>query len=161
MTQFLQHSVSLSTDIIAICVLFILLFAYGMYFGKSYLVSLVLTFYPARFLFEHFPFVDKLIFLKGDMLLTLNKVGIFILFLIPVHILIGRYVFSESGYGAERMFRTAGLAIAGVISVLVFNYGVINLDLLYNFTPVVDVLFSGADKLFYWSLAPLVILFVL
>ncbi len=50
--------------------------------GKSRIISLILAFYPARLLFENFPFMSKLLVLDGPNLLLLNKVLIFLLFLV-------------------------------------------------------------------------------
>jgi len=160
-SQILKNGLPISMDVIVLVGLFILFFAYAMYFGKSRIISALFAFYPAQFLFEHFPFMNKLLILKGDSLLTLNKVFIFLLFFIPLNIIIARYIFSDSGYGSSKMFRIAGFALAGVVVVLLFTYSVVNLDALYNFSSATDVLFSGTDKTFYWNVAPLVLMYFL
>jgi hypothetical protein len=150
-----------SMDAVVIVGLFILFFAYAMYFGRSRVISIILAFYPAQFLYEHFPFFDKLLLLKGESLLTLNKVVIFLLFFIPLDIIIARYIFSESEYGSSKVFRIAGFSLAGVILVLLFTYSVVSLDSLYNFNSMIDNLFSSTNNIFYWNLVPIILLFFL
>ncbi|MBI4155810.1 MAG: hypothetical protein HY507_01085, partial [Candidatus Zambryskibacteria bacterium] len=72
----------LSSDLAVLIIVFLAFFFYGMYFGRNMLVSLILSYYPSVFLFQNFPFIDKLIFLSGNKLVVLNKVVIFLIFLI-------------------------------------------------------------------------------
>jgi hypothetical protein len=160
-SQILKNGLPISMDLVVVVGLFIIFFSYAMYFGKSRIISAILAFYPAQFLYEHFPFLNKFLILKGDTLLTLNKVLIFLIFFVLLNIMIARYIFSESGYGSSKIFRVSGLAAAAVIVVMVFTYSVISLDSLYNFSGATDVLFFGTDKIFYWNLAPLGLLFFL
>ncbi len=99
--------------------------------------------------------------MKGESLLLLNKVLIFLVFWIVLDILIGRYVFQDSGYGSMHYARLAGYAVAMVIIVMIFSYSIVSLDVVHNFSPSIDVIFTGADRLFWWLLAPLALLFVL
>ena len=119
-----------------------------------------MVFYPATFFYQLFPFLNKLIFLKGDALIALNRFAIFLVFLILLDIMTARYIFSDSGYGASKFLRIAGYSLGAVILVMVLTHSVVNLDAWYNFSPNIDALFS-ADKIFYWNLAPVVLLFVL
>jgi hypothetical protein len=151
----------ISTDITVLVVLFIILFAFAMYFGKSSLISIILSFYPAVYFYQHFPYAEKLIFLHGDSLIIVNKIAIFLLFLIPLNIVIGRYIFSESTEGATHYFRTAGYALAGVIMFLIFYYGVISLASFYAFSPILNSLFESPSHLFWLSLAPVLIMLFL
>ena len=150
-----------SSDIFILVILFIIFFAYAIYFGKNNIISLILAFYPAQLFYEHFPFINSLLVLKGDSLLILNKVLIFLLFLIPFSILIGRYIFKDSGYGSMHYVRIAGYAVAMVILVLIFSYSIISLDVFHNFSPSIDVLFTPGNHIFWWNLAPLLLLFFL
>ena len=161
-TQLFKAGTSITTDIMFLVVLFVLVCAYSFYAGKSRIISFILAFYPAQLLYTQFPFIDKLLILKGDGLVVLNKAIIFLIFFIPLNILISRYVFAESGYGGSaHVLRIAGFSLAGVVVFLLFSYSIVSLDLLYNFSPTVDALFSTPDKVFWWHLAPLLVLFVL
>ncbi len=161
-TNFLHGGGSyFSSDIFVLVVLFIIFFVYALYFGKSRIISLILAFYPAQLLFQNFPFLNSLLFMKGESLLLLNKVLIFLVFWIVLDILIGRYVFQDSGYGSMHYARLAGYAVAMVIIVMIFSYSIVSLDVVHNFSPSIDVIFTGADRLFWWLLAPLALLFVL
>lgn len=150
-----------SGDVVILITIFAIFLVYALYFGKNRIISLLLAFYPAELLYKSFPFLDKLLFLKGDSLLLLNKVLIFLVFLVLLDIMIGRYVFHDSGYGSSHYMRMAGYALAMVIVVLLFSYSIINLDTVHNFSPSIDALFTGADRIFWWHLAPLALLFVL
>ncbi len=160
-TDFFKSGSALTNDIIVLGTLFILFATYALYFGKSRIVSLILAFYPAVFLYEQFPYASKLMFLHGDQPILLNKILVFLIFLIPLNIIIGRFVFAESGYGGSFHFlRVAGLALAGTMLALVFTYSVIDLSLFYSFSPTISALFVSA-YIFWWMLAPLVLMFFL
>ena len=148
-------------DIVVLAIVFAFFYLYGLYLGRHRVISFILAFYPARFLYGICPFTSDLMFLKGDSLLLLNKVILFLIFLIPLDILISRYIFSESTYGEAKFFRIGGFAIASVILVLVFSYSFVSLDSVHKFSPMIELLFNGSYRLFWWSIAPLAILFVL
>lgn len=162
-TNFFSGGVTqyLSNDIVILVLLFIFFFVYALYLGKGAIISLILAFYPAQFFFEHFPFISQTMLLKGDSLLLVNKALVFMLFLVPLTILFGRYVFHDSGYGSMHYARMAGYALLCVVLVLVFSYSVISLDGVHNFSPAIDALFTGVDRIFYWNIAPIAILFFL
>lgn len=148
-----------TSDIIALLILFIVAFSYSLYFGKNRIISLILAFYPALYLFNSFPFRDKLIFLQGDTMILVNNIVLFLIFLIPLDIIIGRYV-SSVGYGGMKYLRIAGYSIGLVVLVLIFSYSVVSLDSFYNFGSGVDNIFSN-DYRFWLTLVPLAILLAL
>jgi len=161
-SYFIQLRSVLTSDIVALGVIFAVFLAYIMFFGRNMMISLILAFYPSTLLYKTFPFIDKLMIVQGERLLIINKGVIFLIFLVPLTIIISRYVLSESVYtGSSHIIRTLGFALAGLIMVLLFSYGIVNLDPLHNFSISVDALFVGADKIFYWNLAPLLLLAVL
>lgn len=159
-TTFFKASGSLATDIAVLCVVFVFFFVYALYFGKNRIISFLLAFYPAIFLYNQFPFIKSLTVLEGKLLL-LNQVAIFLLFLIPLDIIVGKYIFSNSMGGGGHYARIAGYALGGVIIVLLFSYTVISLDAVYNFSSQIDSLFTPHGKAFWWSLAPIGLLFLL
>ncbi len=149
-----KSSSALTNDSIVLITLFVLFATYGLYFGKGRIISLLLAFYPAAFLFQNFPYTSKLLFLHGAQPEAFNKFLIFLLFLVPLDIIIGRFIFSESGYGGSFHFvRVAGLALIGVILTLVMIYSVVNLDAFYNFSPTLDSLFVPTN-IFWWLIGP-------
>lgn len=159
---FFKTSSALTTDIFVLLTLFLIFFLYGWYFGKARIISFLLAFYPAVFFYKMFPFEKEFIVLHGDKLVVFNYVLIFLLFLIPLSIMIGRYIFSDSGFGGSTHYvRIGGFSLAAVILVLIFSYSIINLDIFYNFSPTIDAFFSPDIKLFWWNLAPIALLFVL
>lgn len=151
----------LSSDIVFLITIFVLFFVYSLYFGKSKIISLILAFYPAQFFYKSLPFLNSLIFLKGDNLILLNKIIIFAVILFIMNIVFGRYVFHDSGFGGNHYFKIVGYSLSGVLLVLLFSYSVVNIDQFHNFSPFLDNLFGSSGHIFWWNLAPLAILMFL
>lgn len=148
-----------SGDTLAIVILLAFFFAYASFLGRGKLISLILAFFPATILFNSFPFANSLIVMSGDKLITLNKVAVFLIFLVPVSYVIDRYMFATSDFtGSTKILRTLGLSICAVTMVLIFSYSTVSLDALYNFSPQIDSLFTGLDRLFYWNIGVLALL---
>ncbi|HEY4505413.1 MAG TPA: hypothetical protein VJG67_01865 [Candidatus Paceibacterota bacterium] len=159
MSELLTKAVNLLTgDGVFLLVIFAVFFVYAMYLGRGRIISLILSFYPATLLYNAFPFIDKLT-MSSEKGLVLGKIGIFLVFLIPINIILNRYVFAESFYtGTSHMIRTGGLALVTVILVILFSYNTVNFDVLHDFSPGMDIIFSGASREFWWNLTPLAIL---
>lgn len=151
-----------SGDTLFLCIAFVVFFAYAMFMGRGKIISLILAFYPATLLYNLFPFTAKLVVLHGDKLIALNKVCIFLIFLVLLSIIISRYIFSASEYtGSAHLLRTAGLSICGVILLLVFSYSTVDLQIFHDFAPKIDALFTGISKLFYWNVGVWALLAIL
>ena len=151
-----------SSDIGFLIAAFVVILGLAFFIGRSSLIALILSFYPASLLYKTFPFASKAIFLKGDMLITFNKIGLFLLFLVPITIIIGRFIFSASDYGrGDGTLRLFGLSIAFLILVVFFSYNVVNYDVFHNFGPQIDAIFTITDSQFYWNIAPMALLAVL
>lgn len=159
-SSFFKNGLPIPFDFIVLAGILILFFAYVMYFGKNKIISAILAFYPAQFIYSNATFLDKFLVLKGDYLLTINKIFLFLIIFFPINIIIGRYIFSDSGFGSGKALRSAGLAITALIVLLVFWYSVVNLDAFYNFSSQIDGAFSKSN-IFYWNLAPFVLLYFL
>ena len=159
-SQLLKSGGPITMDFVVLAGLLILFFAYTMYFGKSRIISAIIAFYPAVFLYKLFPSIDKFLVLKGDALMTLNEILIFLVFFVPINIIISRFIFSDSGFGSSKVLRTVGLSLVSVVLVLIFTYSVVSLDIVYNFSQPIDGLFL-AGNMFYWDLAPVILLFFL
>lgn len=152
----------ISGDIGFLIAVFIVVLGFSFYAGRGSIVSLIISFYPASLLFNTFPFMDKVIFLTGDKLVVFNKVAVFLLFLIPLTIIINRFVFSASVYGGgENMLRLSGLALAFVVLIMVFSYTTVNYDIFHNYSASIDSLIGVEERQFYWILAPLALLAIL
>jgi|GEM_PF-2988637 len=148
-----------TSDILVLAVIFIIFFAYAL-FSKDRIISFILAFYPAAYLFKLFPYVNTLVVLSGDRAILINKIVIFLIFLIPTSIVVNRYIFSESFHRSTGMFRSGGYALAFVIEILIFYYSILSLAAIYAFSPAISSLFSTPDRIFWWSLAPLLIMSV-
>ena len=110
-SYFIQLRSVLTSDIVALGVIFAVFLAYIMFFGRNMMISLILAFYPSTLLYKTFPFIDKLMIVQGERLLIINKGVIFLIFLVPLTIIISRYVLSESVYtGSSHIIRTHGFA---------------------------------------------------
>jgi hypothetical protein len=152
-------SAFLTGDIIFLLCVFAVLFLLVMYFGKARFISLVLAFYPATFLYKSFPLMDKFLFIVGDRGVMINKILIFLLFMVPIYLVINKYVSHYGEYGgAEGIVRTGGFVASILILVLIFSYTTVSLNLIHDFGSQIDGLFTGEGKIFWWSLAPLALL---
>src|SRR5262245_14971416 len=110
-----------STDIIVIFILFVLVAAYGFYRSKGKLISLILSFYPAILLFLNFPYTNSLlIFNKTASQIFISKCIIFLIFLVPIHLILNRIISSTYDYGTSRLTQIAVLAICVLILILTF-----------------------------------------
>ena len=147
---------ALSGDIVFLLATFIVIFLCVMYLGKNKMVPLVLAFYPATFLYKSFPFVDKFIVLSGEKSIVLNKIGIFLVFFIFIYFVIKKYIAQYDELSS--VFRKGMLTLAILVIILLFSYITVNFDILHNFSDSIDTLFNGGDRVFWWSLAPLVLL---
>ncbi len=148
-----------SSDLGFLLAIFAVVLGISFFIGRSSLVAMILSFYPAFLLYKTFPFATKAIFLKGEMLETFNMIGLFLLFLIPITIIVGRYIFSVSDYGrGEGNLRLFGLSIAFLILVVFFSYNVVNYDVFHNYGPQIDAIFTITDSQFYWNIAPIALL---
>lgn len=149
----------LSGDIIFLLAIFLLLFVLSMYFGKGRFASVILAFYPATILFKSFPFMTNLMVMTGDKGILFNKIVIFLIFLIPVYLVINKYVSHYGEYGTgEGALRSGGYAAALLILIVTFSYTTVNFDLIHNFGSQIDAIFEGAGRIFWWNIAPLALL---
>lgn len=152
----LKITSALSGDIAFLAVLFVIIFLCIMYFGRNRMISLVLAFYPAVFLYKSFPYLNKLIFLSGDVGITMNKIIVFVIIFSFVNFVVRKYIdlFSESG----SLFQKGASALAVLIIFPLFSYNVISLDLLHNFSSSIDALFNNGNLTFWWNLIPISLL---
>jgi hypothetical protein len=139
----------LSGDMLFFVVVYILLFVAIAYFRKGKMISAILAFYPASILYNSFPFLDKLLFLHQDGMAIFNKFAVFLLFFVPIFIVVNSY---ETNYSSiSNIISTGGLALIGLALIVMFSYTVINYDYFHDFSPSVDALFTPLNRIFYWN----------
>lgn len=160
-SSFFSKMGPLTSDIFILLALLVIFMVIGLYSGKNRIISFILAFYPTVFIYKNLPFIDKLLFLKGDNMIILNKVLIFIIILIVISVIIVRHTFSSSGYGGLNSITTLAVpSIGATILILVFSYSVVDLSILHTFSPIIADLFSSTSKIFWWTIAPLLLLIV-
>ncbi len=138
----------------------ILFFIYAIYSGRSRIISIILAYYPATLLFHTIPFIEKLVVLEGPTMVLLNKLAVFFVLYIPLNMIIYKYVFALDR-GSSNFVSSGRLALATLILVLLFSYTTVNLDIIHNFSPIVDSFFQGSVRTFLWNLAPLALMALL
>ncbi len=151
-STFSQIGHFLSGDILFFLVAFLVLGIFTAYGGRGRMISFILAFYPASILFSTLPFINKLLILQ-DKMLVVNKIAVFLIFLVPLSIILNSYIFSESVHsGGQHLARTGGFALIGLILAVTFSYSTVNYDIFHNFSPSIDALFVPASRIFYWNL---------
>lgn len=149
----------LTGDIIFLLFVFTVIFLLTMYLGKGRLVSMILAFYPATILYKACPFVGKLTFADNAKGALFNQLGVFLIFLVLIYLGINKFISHYAEYGpGEGALRTGGFVLAMVIILLLFSYTTINLDLVHDFGSQIDSMFASPSRIFWWSVAPLVLL---
>jgi hypothetical protein len=151
---------SLSMDITVLFVLFLFFLFYGLYLGKSRIVSLIVAFYPALLVYARFPFIKQLTFLTSQKGIVVNELFIFVAILILLDIIIGRYIFSETLGGSVHFLKIAGFSLGVVTLVLILSYTTIHLDVFYNFSNQIDLLFSTPNRILIGLAIPFILLFI-
>lgn len=149
-------------DTLFLLSIFTLFFVSALYFGRGHVISYILAYFPAAVLYSSFPFLSHLIVLPTEKLIVVNKLVIFLVFLLPLTIIINRYIFTAGDYnGASTTLKSLGFASSATIIFLLFCYTTVNIDLLHDFSPQIDALFIGSASTFCWTLASLGILAIL
>ena len=162
MSQLSKVASMLSGDTAFLLVCFVVIMGVAFYLGRGFLISLIISFYPASLLYKSFPFLEKAIVLSGENLIVINKIGVFIVFLVPIAIVLNRFIFSASEYGrGDNILKLAGLSVAFLILVVLFSYNTVSYDALHDFSPQIDAIFGVEERQFYWYLAPIALMGVL
>ena len=154
-----QSVLSASSDAVVIGGMFAVATAYGLFFGKGRIVSLILALYPTALIFELIPyFKDILGTVSGTSSDVLVKAVIFVIILLPLHFVISHFIFTDFSFSRIRKTFEAGiLGLSALVLLIAFSYRVIDISELYNFSSGVDTLFASAN-FFWWLLAPFVAL---
>lgn len=142
----------LKGDMLFFVVAFIIFFIFTLYAGRGRVISIILAYYPASLLFTSLPFINKLL-IPQDKMLVINKIAIFLIFLVPISIIINSYIFSESAHsGASHLLRTAIFGFIILSMTVMFSYNLVNYDVFHNFSSSIDSLFEPSSKIFYWNI---------
>ena len=155
-----QSVLSFSSDAVIILTLIGLGAAYAFIMGKRPAISLILSYYPAAFIFRYLPFFKQYTASNpANAGQALVQAGIFLLILIPIHFILNQVISAESSFSRIRKI-IESLILGGISASLAIltSYQVVNLKSLYNFAGGVDALFSST-YLFYWLILPFVVLF--
>lgn len=148
---------SFSGDILFLVVLFVFIFLVVTYLGRNKAVSLILSFYPTKILYENLPFAEKFRILEGQYGQIINDLVIFFVLFILINTAINNYF--NSYKTSLSLFGKAFLSLAFIIILLLLYYSVVNLNIFYDFSPFLDGLFNGAGKIFVWHIILFIILF--
>jgi len=152
---------AITTDIIIIFAVFVGLFFYSVQYGKSNIVSLLISLYVGILTFLSFPYLEEVTFLKSsEVQVTLSHIAVFIVGVLIMHTIVRRVIYTE--YSGSKLFRFmgAGLLSATITGLLfAFLYHTIPFATLYDFGDSIDNLFSS-QYFFWWLIAPIVALFI-
>jgi len=156
----IKSILSFSSDAVVIVSFAMVFAAYGIFFGKGKLLALILSFYPASFLFNAIPYFKKILNSAPISISEASiQVIIFLALFIPINFVFNQFVHGEFSFSRIRKVVEAGiLGLAATSLVVVFSYHVINLQKIYNFSAGIDSLFLGG-YIFWWLLAPFVVIF--
>lgn len=160
MTDIFSKIISfLAGDIVFLLVALIIIYGGIVLFGRGRIISTIIAFYPALLLYNTFPFKEQVLILQGENLLLLNQVIIFFIFLLPLSIIINRYIFSPSEYGKKsNLWKNLGVSLVALVLFLIFTQSIVNLDILHDFSPRMDSFFANPNYVFYWNLLPFLLL---
>lgn len=152
---------AVTTDLIIIFVVFILLFFISVRYGKSNIISFLISLYIGILAFLSFPFLEEVTFLKSsEVQVTLSHIAIFIILVLIIHSVIRRVVYIEYSY--RKFFKYAEAAILSIATTglfFAFLYHTIPFATLYDFGTSIDNLFSS-EYFFWWLVAPIVVLLI-
>ena len=149
------------TDIIIIFVVFALLFFYSIQYGKSHIVSLLISLYIVILTFLSFPYLEETTILKSsEAQVTLSHIAIFIIGVLIIHTILRRVLYTEFSESKFLRLKGAVLLSASATGLLfAFLYHTISFATIYDFGDSIDYLFSS-QYFFWWLIIPLVALFI-
>ncbi len=146
---------TLSLNVLVPALIFIGGFFYALVRGKEKIISAILAFYPSLFFMSIFPYWNAAVFEKEGIHSFVAHLGVFLLFYIPIHLILSRVV--ESYYSEKRsgkFLQIASLSLA---------FAVLVMALLINFLPVIFVfsISSLITKYLFWFLiAPFLLILI-
>ncbi len=152
---------AITTDVLIIFAVFILLSLYSLRYGKSYIVSLLISLYVGILAFLSFPYLEDATLLKSsEVQITLSHLAVFLVGIIIIHKIILRFIYIEYSYRKIFKYIEVGL-LSGATTALFFAflYHTIPFATIYDFGNSIDNLFSS-QYFFWWLIAPMLALLV-
>lgn len=152
-----------SIDIIVLAGILAGVFALSFYFGKSALLSALLSLYTATVMFTLFPFTTKLLdTVKGMSVEPYIAALIFLVFWIFSFLIFKNVIVNDftSGF-VSRVLSGGFVTIIFTGTLLTVAYNVLSFSHFYSFADPVKTLFLFSGALFWWFLAGLVASFFL
>ena len=146
---------SVSTDLVIGGVLFFILFtAIAMMDKQRPFLAVALAFYPAVFLYQHFPFTSQIVIVSGDTMVYANKVVLFLVFLVLTTLvmlpMMKRHTPATGGSGTIRALL---LTIVFLIEIALVVTWVIPIDGVAPLSTYIQSLFTE-QYIFWWLIAP-------
>ena len=110
----------ISIDILILAIIFLVLGAYGFYFGKNKLTAFVLAFFPASLLYSVFPYTDRFIFLRDTPAhVALSKLGIFAVLFVLMNIVLIQLIHTDYSFSKMgKVFEVGILSLSAVIVIV-------------------------------------------
>jgi len=156
-----ENIANLSIDTIILLIIFFIFFIYGMRFGKRRIISLMLSLYASIPIVFFFPYIQKIAFFgETDKAVLYSQIGLFILLVVLINIVLNKIVSFELYHrGLRKLIENGFLALASGGLLIAISYHIINISELYDFAGPIDAIFASTVLLFWWLVAPLVVIF--
>jgi hypothetical protein len=151
---------SLPTQVLVLGTLILLIFITGIRFGRSHIVSALLSLYISSFIYSHVTLsrvADSATMATPGTFW--NYLGIFLLFFIPIHVVLLRVIMTDFGDAPMKYVRAAGMAVLLTGLLISISYHVIPILPVFDFAPSIDALFASDMAFAAWLILPLVVLF--
>ncbi len=147
-----------ASDFLIILILLSAFFLFAYYVGRGPFVAVLLAFYCAYALYAVFPYMSYLPTAPA-MTALLAHIGLYVGLTFIFYVILRRVVVSD--FLDIGLFGLAALSFLGSTFLLALAYHVFPIVSVYNFTPVIDILFESKTYFFWWFSAPAIGLFFL
>ena len=148
-------------DIIAILFFVAVGFFYGISAGKERLVAVLFAIYTSELLFENVTFVDFFVGGRGVLDVFLFRASAFIILVALLSFLFIRTIFPNRWHASHswwQIFLLSFLAVGLFVSALFRLFPNVTL---FEFSPLVQLLFASPGSFFWWLILPLPALFLI
>jgi len=150
-----------SIDVAAIIILSAIWIFYGLMQGKRHILSVLLSLYISKVIYDNVPFVD--IFLKGkefsDSYLFLIDLGFFIVLILIIAVLMAKTVLID----LSSRWRWWKVGLVCILEVALFSaivFRILDPWRAIDISPVMYTLFGSGYLFILWLLLPLASLFI-
>jgi hypothetical protein len=126
---------------------------------QNKLTAGIISLYLAAFLYTQVPFVKTLTLVKGADQLFWNHLAIFAIFLVPIFIIVSKYIDSEPTFGALGYIKLLLLLVAVVGIIITIFYRFVPVESVYQIPSGIEKYFVSDLSFTIWLIAPLIILF--